>query len=602
MPKPLHNTDLSPEDRLKAVVISTRAANAAKEIVELMRVKGLTNACYAYKFRVKSDDDLLSKRARKREKKPEYEITDITDVIGIRLVTLFKGDMYSVYEYLLDLLSTKSNDSLLDQSPPEEIIVYKGTSALDDLSNEIKRITKKHFKSATIQVENSQAGYSSIHVICRHSQWTEKKGTDLRIKIPIEIQIRTVFEDAWGEIDHRYGYVVREGKDAGDPIINSVHIKAHLKVLKDFADACMDYAECIRKEATEDSDATPSGHTKTIPVEANEETRLKSAGMEGDFILRFIDACRIRDEAASLIHCTTIGDNEAVKKYLIAADMFSTLAQEIATEDHVSALRDGKRIAYYLCSMNEGICLLSSGSPSPIRSAVEKYRSIESNYKNFPLVKMRHGQALRDAGRVDEAIEKLREANDQFRKIGAKNSNDGEWTDELPLADYEHMLFTLPKVLGYTLWIKTQTNESMPKAEKANLFYDAYTITLQCREAGNLDSQKKQDIVNNLLYFSAGFVFYSSPTDNRTSILISDTRELLRSYIESGISYEEIDLEMLDTVFRVHALLSEPSTKEIAELVVRRCLRSDTGLTNDLVLNIGRVAQAYLDTGTIIAF
>ena len=198
-----------PDDQYLSLLISSQGDKVAGAIVEFMRRAGLTTGCYAYKFRVKSKEDLLDKKQRKIEKKPLYTITDITDVIGVRLVTLFKGDMFKAYANLIEMLANPVGDSQFNQAMPEEIIVYKGTSALDDFANEIKTITKSHFKSAQVKTENSVEGYSSIHIICRHSAKIEElSNAENSYRLPIEIQIRTVFEDAWGEIDHKYGYVV----------------------------------------------------------------------------------------------------------------------------------------------------------------------------------------------------------------------------------------------------------------------------------------------------------------------------------------------------------------------------------------------------------
>lgn len=593
-----------PDDQYLSLLISSEGDKAAGKIVDFMRRAGLTTGCYAYKFRVKSKDDLLLKKKRKIEKKPGYTITDITDVIGVRLVTLFKGDMYKVYANLIEMLANPVGDAQFHQAVPEEVIVYKGTSALEDFADEIKTITKSHFKSALVKTENSLEGYSSIHVICRHSEKVAEISTEGTVyRLPIEIQIRTVFEDAWGEIDHKYGYVLREGKDAGTPIHNPHHIKAHLRVLKGFSDACMEYAECIRREALPELLDLTTGGTKTISVESDDDVlrRFREVGLKEELIQRYVEARFLRDKAAEESGATHDGRITSEQTYLQAADLFASILQELAPGDSFNTLRDGPKLAYYYCAMSEGLCLMSTNIPDYVNAAVEKYQFIETHFKNFPLAKMRLGQALGKVGKIDESIEKLRNAGSTFRKLGEKSLATGTWSDQLPLADYEHMLYTQPKILGYTLWKKSQRSGTIPRQEKSDLYFEAYNATLGCLDAKNVEKKKLIDVYNNLLYYCVGFVFCTDGSDARLATIKNQIPSLLKTMLKESGGTEQMSIEDLDTVFRAYALLSDARAKEIATTLIQRCLRKEAGLISSLRMSIAEVAQEYLDKGTIVA-
>lgn len=593
-----------PDDQYLSLLISSQGDKVAGAIVEFMRRAGLTTGCYAYKFRVKSKEDLLDKKQRKIEKKPLYTITDITDVIGVRLVTLFKGDMFKAYANLIEMLANPVGDSQFNQAMPEEIIVYKGTSALDDFANEIKTITKSHFKSAQVKTENSVEGYSSIHIICRHSAKIEElSNAENSYRLPIEIQIRTVFEDAWGEIDHKYGYVVREGKDAGTPIHNSHHIKAHLKVLKDFSDACMEYAECIRKEALPEVLDLTAGVTKTISVESDEDVlqRFREIGIKEEFIQRYVEARSLRDKAAEESGATHDGRITAEQTYLQAAELFAALMQELAPGDTAASLRDGSKLAYYYCAMNEGLCLMSTNISDNVNAAVDKYIFIETHYKNYPLAKMRLGQALGKVGRIDESIDRLRNAGSALQKLGERSLASGLWTDYLPKADYEHMLYTQPKILGYTLWKKSQQSGTIPRREKSELYFEAYITTMSCLDAKNIEKKKIIDVYNNLLYYCVGFAFCTDSGDQRLATIKAEIPTLLATMLKESGGAEQMSIEDLDTVFRAYALLGDVRAKEIATTLIQRCLRRDAGIVTSLRMSIAEVAQEYLDKGTIVA-
>lgn len=593
------------DDQYIALLISSQGEKEAIRLVDFMRRSGLTSDCYAYKFRVKSKSDILSKKSRKIEKKPQYKLIDITDVIGVRLVTLFKSDMLKAYEVLIDTLAKPKPGSEFHSAAPEEIIVYKGTSALDELSNEIKSITRKSFRGATIRSENSVEGYSSIHVICRHINNIEELDcANGPYRLPIEVQIRTVFEDAWGEIDHKYGYTIREGKEAGTPINNSHHIKSHLKVLKGFTDACMEYAESIKREATPEILDVTTGASKTISVESDEDVlnRFREIGMKEDFIQKYVEARATREKAAEEIGHPAEGRGGFVQTYLQAADLFAGLCSELAPGDTALTLKDGPKLAYYYCAMNEGLCLMSTNAPDSVNAAVAKYQFIESHYKNFPLAKLRLGQALGKVGRLDEAIEKLRSAGTAFKKVAEKALENDEWPDHLPRTDYEHMLYTQPKILGFLLWKKTQLPSGLTNQEKAELFYEAYETTLECVAAAAGDSKRLLDAHNNLLYYCVGFVFFVDDADERTQAVRSKIPDLLDRMCSDAGGLEKLSIEDLDTVFRARALLEDPSAKDIASDLIKRCLRKDSGsMDPNLRLSISEVAQEYIDSGTIFA-
>lgn len=592
------------DDQYLSLLISSKGDKEVGPIVDFMRRAGLTTGCYAYKFRVKNKEDLLAKKQRKLEEKPQYKITDITDVIGVRLVTLFKGEMLTVFANLIDLLSAPTDGSPLQQAIPEEIIVYKGDSALDDFANEFKAIAKAHFKTAQVKVETSREKYSSIHVICRHASPVDEVIVNSKpYQLPIEIQIRTVFEDAWGEIDHKYGYVVREGKDAGKPINNFQHIKGHLKVLKDFCDASMEYAECIRKEALPEVLDLTSGITKTVSVESDEDVldRFRKIGMNESFIGRYVEARKLRDRAAEEIAGPQDGRASAEQTYLQAAESFGELMQELAPGDTAATLKDGPRLAYYYCAMNEGLCLMSTNIPENVNAAVDKYHFIETHYKRYPLAKMRLGQALGKVGKIDEAIEMLRSGDQLFRQLGEKSLANNSWNDHLPKPDYEHMLYTLPKILGFTLWKKTQLSGAITQQDKADLYFEAYITTQACFLAQNIEKKKLLDVYNNMLYYCIGFAFTAAPDDRRLDAIKAEIPTLLEKLINGMQGIDQMSIEDLDTVFRAYAWLGDSKAKELATILIQRCLRRDAGLVTALRLSIAEVAQEYLDKGTIVA-
>lgn len=157
-----------------------------KQIEELC-IKGRDNAIdripiYFIKSRVKKSDSTFLKTKRKGK---SYK--DFTDYGGVRLLCLFERDMMSVHDYLLRSLSEKEFDlyecNFYNFDENEEL--YK------KLCQSIEQYYPGHFMIK----EDRVSGYKSIHyLVCRDGA------------VVIEIQLRTLIQDVWGELEHALSY------------------------------------------------------------------------------------------------------------------------------------------------------------------------------------------------------------------------------------------------------------------------------------------------------------------------------------------------------------------------------------------------------------
>lgn len=139
---------------------------------------------HSVRYRVKDAEHLIEKIIRKKGENPERKITiatyltEITDLIGIRVLHLFKEEWVTIHQNIIDTWNLK-----------EDVIAYHRAGDDKNIFEENKCIPKEH-----------KSGYRSIHYIIE-SQPT-------KLKTYAEIQVRTIFEEAWSEIDHtvRYPY------------------------------------------------------------------------------------------------------------------------------------------------------------------------------------------------------------------------------------------------------------------------------------------------------------------------------------------------------------------------------------------------------------
>ncbi|WP_421229593.1 hypothetical protein [Aeromonas enteropelogenes] len=156
------------------------------------------NKVHSVRWRVKDPEHLMEKIVRKRirntnnfnEKYLNITVDNyheiVTDLVGIRALHLFKNDYIEIDGYL---------KRFWNHADGEEPIYYYRAG---DEQETVPEIFKK---------KPHPAGYRSIHYIF--------ESLPLNKKLFTEVQVRTIFEEGWSEIDH----VVRYPNFSDDPQI-----------------------------------------------------------------------------------------------------------------------------------------------------------------------------------------------------------------------------------------------------------------------------------------------------------------------------------------------------------------------------------------------
>ena len=137
---------------------------------------------HSYKFRLKDPEHLVEKIIRKnpdeiKKKKGGGSITlanyrkKITDLLGFRVVFLYKDDWFSVHDYIASKYKfAKKPFAYVVRGDEENRYIERGLSV-------------KH-----------RNDYRSVHYLIKQN------GTF------VELQVRTLAEEVWGEIDHNIRY------------------------------------------------------------------------------------------------------------------------------------------------------------------------------------------------------------------------------------------------------------------------------------------------------------------------------------------------------------------------------------------------------------
>ena len=139
---------------------------------------------HSIKTRLKDPSHLAEKIARKELSGKEITeatlFTDITDLSGVRILHLHQAQAVQIHEFIIRRVTDK-----------EWYLVEKPVAYSWDPD------ATEFFQNLGLKVKIKPSHYTSIHYVVR-----PKKGA----QATCEIQVRTLFEEIWGEIDHTVNY------------------------------------------------------------------------------------------------------------------------------------------------------------------------------------------------------------------------------------------------------------------------------------------------------------------------------------------------------------------------------------------------------------
>lgn len=175
-------------------------------LVALTSSAELSKAIHSVRSRIKDPDHLRDKLKRKLQEckkaqkafniHPDNLLVKINDLVGVRILHLHTRQIRSIDPALRDVL--KENKYALIEGP--------FARTWDDESREF-------FEECGITTQESPSMYTSVHYVI---------GSASRTRVTAEIQVRTLMEEVWGEVDHTMNY---------PHPINSLACREQLKVL-----------------------------------------------------------------------------------------------------------------------------------------------------------------------------------------------------------------------------------------------------------------------------------------------------------------------------------------------------------------------------------
>lgn len=141
---------------------------------------------HSVKARVKEPEHLIEKIVRKtRDRKEKYDEgfqfavenykEEITDLIGVRAIHIFKEDWEDIHCY-----------------------ISKTWEIANITANVREGDDTRRFDELDIQIQSRKSGYRSVHYTIEFFPTNQK--------VLAEVQVRTIFEEGYGEIDHQLRY------------------------------------------------------------------------------------------------------------------------------------------------------------------------------------------------------------------------------------------------------------------------------------------------------------------------------------------------------------------------------------------------------------
>ncbi|MVF12258.1 RelA/SpoT domain-containing protein [Ketobacter sp. MCCC 1A13808] len=139
---------------------------------------------YTIKNRLKDIDHLKDKVERKWDENdpltPENLFERVTDLAGVRVLHLYQDQFSKIHELIKQQVN--SGDWFFRETP----VAYSWDPE-----------SSSYFKELGLEPKIKDSYYTSIHYVVM-----PKEGSN----ICCEIQVRTLFEEIWGEIDHTINY------------------------------------------------------------------------------------------------------------------------------------------------------------------------------------------------------------------------------------------------------------------------------------------------------------------------------------------------------------------------------------------------------------
>ncbi|MBE7492944.1 MAG: hypothetical protein HS108_14480 [Planctomycetes bacterium] len=239
--------------------------------------------------RVKRPESVVDKIKRKPDHFPlglhPDSIHAMHDAVGARLVLYFPCHLKLIHDEI-----TKSPD--LEVCPDDLPVAYVS----DNLS--------RQYGLVGIQQQRKESGYISLHYILRLKQ----SSVPLASRPWFELQVRTIIEDAWGEIEHVLGY--KPSKHAAPAMKRHFELLSrHLEAIDDhftlvYEHLLQQQADSATVELMADAPLSPENLPRLLS-----EMNIRCSQFEIDGLLKILFSAGVRSVGDLRGACSTVDES-----------------------------------------------------------------------------------------------------------------------------------------------------------------------------------------------------------------------------------------------------------------------------------------------------
>ena len=481
---------------------------------------------YALKCRIKSIQSLTKKVSTKTA--ADYTAMTATDIVGLRILTIHSDELLLATRDFLELVRFGQSEQIGLFAGPHlqdaisEIIVYrsKNNSEPYELVYSVLR-TLNVFRNVTDEplIDMAKATddkpYSSIHIVC----WCVSNHGGRITKIPLEVQIRTVFEDAWNEVDHPLRYKgIRNEIEAmtTDKRRFAESIISQLTTLKSSLENCGKQADEIRSLYRQmsvifdgvDGAMPTSPSVQFFDIHDNFNVSPNKSEIQETYFDQVVELTKKAEDELALndkeLDERALEFNNSVQNFVAQFDELEVNYRSqdpaaYAADEDFKYFKQMATVALHILSsrINQHFSLGERGifSQSAIDSALSILLGMErGDFKNDSFVRFRIRQCLerKSPEFLEAAAGKAKEATDLLR-------------DDVRIKNNSILRSIIPRLCGWHLWQLNQNiwekweNWGSGDAEhtytddRQKLLVEAIEVTLDSLQAlDNVDCDQKE--------------------------------------------------------------------------------------------------------------
>ena len=506
----------------------------------------IADMCYIRKTRIKSLKSIRRKVEAKISEGQEYGPGSLVDICGFRLITFYQSDIPAIIKHLIQ--ATRSDAGSVTPfrtNAPVLIDINSSRPEIDPLSivSEIKEAVKKLDPKIEINVTPRVTGYSSVHVIVSCPTGLEDGEVE---EISVEVQVRSVLEDVWGELDHKLRYGSQRGGVG-------VSWARHLNALKTLLDGVIQYLDLIKRHAEEDRLVPPSEIKQARSVEEPEKQMNRLQALPEVIRERLNDAYELWAQADAT---RPLGGDPGL--FRRAADAFLEI---ITTFD--GQPEDDPELASelrYVSQAERAFMLSYTGDPDEVAESVRIYEEILKQRESNVTALFRLGHLTRRQGDLPRSMQLFRKAIDILER------GEDERSERL---DRSHWVYDATRLnLAVANWRIFQSGSDM--AERATALTAAMDLA---KSVVDKPADEKQRIraMNDYLYYLWELQQVDVPAFKRAIRLRTFKAYCaqLKDAVQAG-GYEAYEYH--DTLMRVMQMVGDVRAAYAAALETRDAL------------------------------